>query len=313
LLELGDGRRRHHELVLQEAVRAVGPVPLTEHVQRVVEAGEALDLAGVVAALGVPRRAQKAEGQLVRQPVGEHVGQLEQWLGVESQRVRGQLRGVLAQLVEGCQRPAGQGGATQLRLRADRVEPGAGVVVLRLRAVGVDGDGLLQVVGDHPVRDEVRGLGAGHVQHHPQDDPGQPHTADGRPEQAGVRVVAGAARGQGEDPAVRHQQLQGRDVVAERTGAVVVLAVHVAADRTADGDLAGAGQHRDPQAVGQCRAHQLVEAYPGVDVDGGRVRIDVVDPVQRGHVDHDAAGVLRYVTVGTTKATRDDPALEVGG
>ncbi len=178
--------------------------------------------------------------QLVGQAVREDVGQLEQRLGVERQRVGGQLRGVLAQLVERRQRAARQGRPAQLRLGRDRVEPGAGVVVARLRAVGVDGDRLVEGVGDHAVGDEVRGLGAGHVQHDAQDDAGEPDAADGRPEQGAVRVVRGAVRGEGEDASVRDQQLHRGDVVAERAGAVVVLAVHVAPDGAADGDLAGA-------------------------------------------------------------------------
>ena len=38
-----DGLRRHHELVLQETVGAVAAVPLTEHVERVVELRQVLD------------------------------------------------------------------------------------------------------------------------------------------------------------------------------------------------------------------------------------------------------------------------------
>ena len=49
-LELLDRLGRHHELVLQEPRRTVGPVPLSEHVERVVELRQVLDLAAVGAA-----------------------------------------------------------------------------------------------------------------------------------------------------------------------------------------------------------------------------------------------------------------------
>ena len=62
------------------------------------------------------------------------------------------------------------------------------------------------------------------------------------------------------------QQLHRADVVAEAARAVVVLAVDVAGDRAADGDLPGAGQHRHPQPERQRRLHQLIEAHAGVHV-----------------------------------------------
>ena len=46
-LELLDGFGRHDELVLQESGWAVGPVPLTEHVQRVVELRQVLNFGAV--------------------------------------------------------------------------------------------------------------------------------------------------------------------------------------------------------------------------------------------------------------------------
>ena len=78
---------RDHELVLQETSRPVRAVPLPDQVQRVVEGGQALHLAGVGAALGVPERAERGESEPVRQPVREDIGQGEQRLGVEMQRV----------------------------------------------------------------------------------------------------------------------------------------------------------------------------------------------------------------------------------
>ena len=81
--------------------------------------------------------------------------------------------------------------------------------------------------------------------------------------------------------AVGSQQLHRPDVVAEAARAVVVLAVDVAGDRAADGDLPGARQHRHPQPERQRRLHQLIEADAGVDVGQAGVGVDRVDPVQR--------------------------------
>jgi len=73
-LELLDRLGRHHELVLEEAGRSVGPVPLSEHVQRVVELRQVLDLAAVGAGLAVPQFTDRAEGVFVGEPVGKEVG-----------------------------------------------------------------------------------------------------------------------------------------------------------------------------------------------------------------------------------------------
>ncbi len=63
-------------------------------------------------------------------------------------------------------------------------------------------------------------------------------------------------------------------MITEAARAVMVLAVDVAGDGPADGDLAGARQHRHPEAERQCRPHQLIEVHTGVDVDEGAFAID---------------------------------------
>ena len=77
----------------------------------------------------------------------------------------------------------------------------------------------------------------------------------------------------------------------------MVLAVDVAGDGPADGDLAGARQHRDPEAERKGCAHQLVEVHARVDVDEVALAVHRVDLVQRGHVDDEAAAVLCVVAV----------------
>ena len=208
--------------------------------------------------------------QLVAETVGEDVGRGEVLRRIELQRVGAQL---LGQLVDGGQRAAGYHRAAQFRWRADGVEPGAGVGVVRLAAVAVERDRLVEARGDVAVGDEVGGLRRGHRDRGAQDDSGEPVAADRRPEQLGVVAV----RGQVADLAVGGQQLHRPHVVAEAARAVVVLAVDVAGDRAADGDLAGARQHGHPQAERQCRPHQLVEVHARVDVDEVAFAIDRVD------------------------------------
>ena len=101
-------------------------------------------------------------------------------------------------------------------------------------------------------------------------------------------------------------------MVTKGTGGVVVLAVDIRADSTTDGDLAGTRQNRNPQAIRQGGLHELVEGDSTVDVDDARLRVDGVDVVERLHVDDEAAGVLRGVTVGAAHTAGDDTAAQVG-
>ena len=184
-LELLDRLGRHHELVLHEPGRAVGAVPLTEHVERVIELRQVLDLAAVGARLAVPELADRPEGVLVGQSRwGTTSGNVS---SCGASNFSGSFCSFVGQLVERGQRAAGDGGAAQLRRRADRVEPGAGVRVVVLAAVAVEGDGLVEAGGDVAVGDEVRGLGRRHRDGGAQDDAGQPVAADRGPEQLGLR------------------------------------------------------------------------------------------------------------------------------
>ena len=113
--------------------------------------------------------------------------------------------------------------------------------------------------------------------------------------------------GEGTHLRVGGQQVDRAHVVAEAAGAVVVLAVDVAADGSADGHLTGARQHRDPQSARQRSPHQLVEADTAVDVDHAGGSVDGVDPVQQGHVDDQAAAVLGVIAVGTAQSRAITP------
>ena len=70
--EMGSGVG-HGELVLEETGRPVGAVPLPEHVQRMVELRQILNLAPVGPRLAVPEFPDRAEGVLIGEPVREDV------------------------------------------------------------------------------------------------------------------------------------------------------------------------------------------------------------------------------------------------
>ena len=269
------GLERHDELVLQEPMRPVHPVPLGDDVQRMEELGDVLHLAHpVVRRLAVPELAERLGRGLVDQPVGEDLRHGAQRGGDEPQRVAAPQLG--RQIGQPRLAAAGQHRPAQVLAPGYRVEPGdrVGVCVVAGRHRGHQ---IVEVGAPVGVDDEVGGLGALQGHRCGQHGPGQAHAADGRPEDPlGVGV-----RRHGPHLTVGHQQVQRDDVVAEAALGVVVLAMHVGGDRPTDGDLAGARQHRDPQAEREQRPHQGVQAHPGLHRDRRRLarRVDGEDPV----------------------------------
>ena len=173
----------------------------------------------------------------------------------------------------------------------------------------MEGDRIVEVGGDVAVGDEVRRFGRCHLDGGPQDDSSQSVASDGGPEQLCGRPF----RGDRVHLAVCRQQVHRPDVVAEAAGTVMVLAVDVATDRTADRHLSGAGQHRNPQALREGGLHQLVEADASVDVNDARGDVHRVDPVQCGHIDDQSTAVLGVVTIGPTQSAGDHPAVATLG
>ena len=124
---------------------------------------------------------------------------------------------------------------------------------------------------------------------------------------------SGSTSGVTVERALRRVQREGLDVVGEAAVDVVVLAVHVGRDRAADGDLARARGDRHEPAEGDHRAHERVEADAGVDPDDAVLEVDVVEPGERGRVEHGAAGVLGRVAVAAAESAGDQPPAPRAG
>ena len=179
--------------------------------------------------------------------------------------------------------------------------------------IRVKGHGFIQVGGEVAVGNEIGGLGLGHLDAGPQNDAGQPHATNGGPEQVALGVVGGALRLKMQDPAVGNQQFHRHHMVTEGAGRVVVLTVNVGANGATNGHLAGARQHRNPQAIRQGGLHQLVKSDTTIHVDNGGLRVDGVNVIHRLHVNDQAASVLGRVAIGAAHAPGDHTPLEVVG
>ena len=173
-------------------------------------------------------------------------------------------------------------------------------------------DGLVETAGGGGVGDEVSTLGPLELDLRPKDDASQADSRDRRPEQLALGVVGAAGGGQGEDASIGHQQRDLDNVLAEGSGAVMILAMDVVRDGSTDGDLPGARQHRNPQTEREGHGHQLIEGDSGVEVDDPGGVIDRVDALELRHVDGQATDVLRGFVVGTSQSAGDHAATQVG-
>ncbi len=214
----------------------------------------------------------------------------------ERERLAAVLRGQVRQpgeITAGDHRPAQAGAAGQA------IQPGHGVAVL---IVGVRqvGHGVVDVGCPHRVDPHSRCLDLGQLDASTQDDPGQAHSAGGRPEEPGF-----ARRRDATHAAVRQQQVEPRDMPCEAARQVMVLAMHVRGDGAADRHLTSTWRHRHEPAMRQPRDHKLLQAdarFAGHQAADG---VQVADPVQSGRHDHHAAIVLRGVVVTAAKAPGD--------
>ena len=97
------------------------------------------------------------------------------------------------------------------------------------------------------------------------------------PPQVAQKALGRGLRRQGDRRAVGPGEHQRADVAPEAARRVVVLAVDVGRDGTADRDVAGAGGHRREPAAGHDRPHEVVERRAGQHPGGPG---GVVEPEQ---------------------------------
>jgi hypothetical protein len=224
---------------------------------------------------------------------GRQRGRGERQRGVEG------LRLVLGEVVDGGVVALCQHGATERGAACEQVDP-----CDRVAVVGVARRHPLEqcIEVGQPLRvdEAAAGLDRQQPQRDLGDDAGQAHTADRRPPQVGLGVGGDRPRS-----TVGGDDRQVDQMVAERSVAMVVLAMDVAGHGAADGDEAGPRGHGHEEAAGDDVAHQLVEADAGADTDDARLAVEV-DPTGC-QADDGAAGVLGGVTVGAAEPTGDQP------
>ena len=172
------------------------------------------------------------------------------------------------------------------------------------------------VAGPHRRHHARRGRGARGRRHRHQrrldreraerrarDHAGEPHAADGAPRTARGR---GRARPSWVSPSAVTRSRRD-DVAAEAAGDVVALAVHVAGDRAADGDVAGARRDREEEPRGSSSAIRSCRLVAGRRAPStGRRRVDLAGPGSGSQ--HRSPGVLRRVAVGPAEPARDQAA-----
>ena len=298
----------HHELVLQEALGAIQPVPVGDTVERVEEPGHVMGLGHLVfGCLAEPHLVEGGHGQGVEQSAGRgeghpgegfwHEGPHLLRIGPEAGReVLGP--GVVAPGQHRPAKPLAGGLAVDPRHRV-------AVVVVAPEHLVHD---VVEVFGPFGVDQDVARLHRDQLHGGFGDDPREAHPAGRGPEEFGI------GGGRHLDRADRRHQGHGEHVRAETSVHVVVLAVDVRRNGSADGHKPGARCDRNEPTEGNQAFHQGLQAHPARHPESSAFQVDGEDPVQPVHVDHDPTGVLGGVPVAATEAPGDDsPAVAGSG
>ncbi len=98
------------------------------------------------------------------------------------------------------------------------------------------------------------------------------------------------------------------DMGAEGSSAVMVLAVNVVGNRSANGDEAGAGSDGKEPSLGEKHLNDVAEADAALAADHARGLIEPEDAVKAAAVDQFASGVETRVAVTAAKAMGEQGA-----
>ena len=100
-------------------------------------------------------------------------------------------------------------------------------------------------------------------------------------------------------------------MLAKRTIALVVLAVHIVCNGAGNGGKAGAGRDGHEPALGQKNIHELAEGHAGFDFDDARGLFETEDAVETAREAGMAIGIQCAVAVGTPGAIDADAARPI--
>ena len=103
---------------------------------------------------------------------------------------------------------------------------------------------------------------------------------------------------------VRPQELEAHDMHAERTGAVMVLAVDIIGDRAAHRHVLGAGQDRKKPAVRDDDGEDLRQGDPGFTAEHAGSGVEGNEAVERGHIEQHTPRVEAAVAIAAPAGER---------
>ena len=288
-----------HRLVLGEAALAVGARPVVHGVQRGIPAPWRHGAVGPGRLLlVVVREVEQLHEAVVEGPRG-HVDRHRgaEALGGEPGRCLLGLGPVAAH----------QDAATEAGPGGEGVDPGDGLIPVGGALEAVEE---LVEVRDPPVLAPDPGRGQPlHAEADLEDVAGEAHAAQRGEEQLGVLLARAL-----DDVAARHAQLERHDVLADRAGHVVVLAVDVARDHAAQGDEPGARRDGDEPVLGQEGVGEGLKADAGLGAEHACVAIEGEEAVGQAGADDlaHAAGRQGGIAVGATQTPAEDGALGEG-
>ena len=221
----------------------------------------------------------------------------------------GSLRSFAGQLVARGERPAGEHGPAELRAGGGGVEPGGGVAVGVVRAVGEQREQLVEVAGAVGVDDEVRRLGAVQLDRRRARSRRSGPCRRRWPRTARPRGRPASACGPRRPPVTRSIDSTWLPKLPLVWWFLPWTSAPIAPPIVTCRVPGSTGTHQPSGSAARIRVSRLTPpsttATPRVGVDRGRAG-------EPGHVEHEAARVLRGVAVGAAEAAGDHPARARG-
>ena len=195
------------------------------------------------------------------------------------------------------------------RAGSQAIDPRNRVLVIRARFV-LEREVLVEAPEPDSLHLQTRARDAHELDLHPRDQAREAHPADRRTEEFGVllgRTLPPAA--------VRAPEFEAADVAAERSRAVVVLAVDVVRDRTAERDELGARADRQEPTARNDHREQLLEAEPRLGAQDPSLRIEVDQSRELAGVDQHPAVVQAAIAVAAAEPVGEGgrrPEIQIG-
>lgn len=145
---------------------------------------------------------------------------------------------------------------------------------------------------------DVCGFDSGEAKLERREQAGEPHSTE--------RGIEELTAWSGDVATGRRENRGTRDVLAEASGAMMVLPMNIGGECTARGDVTGSRGDWDEEAMWNDRAHDLIEGVSRGDGEQPSLPLEFKRGFPQRWIGDETPGVEGRVTIGSTEAARSE-------